>query len=83
MLAAILGVWAIGPSRAQALAHRLSPASFDTLPGFAEDRLDEALKIFAKTCDRPVRGGKSVEGFDPAAQAKVCAAARNGEGAAG
>lgn len=81
VLAAMMGVWTIGPSRAQTPPHRLSPASFDALPGFADDRLDEALKIFAKTCDRPVRAGKSVEGFDPVAQARVCSAARSGEGA--
>ncbi|MCI4678124.1 MltA domain-containing protein [Rhodoblastus acidophilus] len=74
------GALAPGALRCETPAYRLQPASFADLPGFAQDRLAEALKIFAKTCDRPLRASVHVEKFDRKAQAEVCGAVRNGEG---
>jgi membrane-bound lytic murein transglycosylase A len=80
-LAALLSAFTPAGSRGETFQYHLTPVSFRELPGFFEDRLDEALKAFTKTCDRPVRSEKAIEGFSPAAQAKVCASARRGEGA--
>jgi membrane-bound lytic murein transglycosylase A len=80
-LAALLSAFNGAVSQGETLQYHLTPVDFRELPGFYEDRLDEALKAFARTCDRPVRSDKVIEGFNPAAQAKVCASARKGEGA--
>jgi membrane-bound lytic murein transglycosylase A len=80
-LAALLSALNVAGSRGETLQYHLTAVAFHDLPGFSEDRLDEALKVFAKTCDRPIRSEKAIEGFSPAAQAKVCASARKGEGA--
>jgi membrane-bound lytic murein transglycosylase A len=69
------------PTWGEAPHFHLAPASFAELPGFSEDHLEDALKVFIKTCDAPVQAAHTVEGLDRAAQAKVCAAARNGDGA--
>lgn len=66
----------------EAKAYRLVPVNFADLPGFSDDRLADALKVFTKTCDRPSGARPQVEGFDPAAQAKACHAARAGAGSA-
>ncbi len=87
-LRAGLGLWlvlaALGPgaARCAAQAYRLDAVSFVDLPGFSQDRLGEALRIFAKTCDRPLDAAPAIEGFDRKAQAEACRAARQGEGAA-
>ncbi len=78
----VIGVLASGAAPCSAAAYRLDAVSFADLPGFGQDRLDEALKNFAKTCGRPLNGGPSVEGFDGAAEAEACRAARRGDGAA-
>lgn len=79
--AVLVGVLAVAPASGLAQPYRLEPVSFSDLPGFSEDRLDEALKVFAKTCDKAVRAELQVEGLDLTALAKVCAAARKGDGA--
>jgi membrane-bound lytic murein transglycosylase A len=85
-LRASIGLWlvlgAAGAAPSTAAPYRLDAVSFADLPGFAQDRLGEALKIFAKTCDRPLGAGPAVEGFDPQAAAEACRAARRGEDAA-
>jgi membrane-bound lytic murein transglycosylase A len=68
-------------SRGETLKYHLEPASFGQLPGFVSDNLEDALKVFVKTCDKPVVAVAVVEKFDRAAQARVCAAARRGDGA--
>jgi membrane-bound lytic murein transglycosylase A len=80
-LAALLSALNVAGSRGETLQYHLKPVAFRDLSGFSEDRLDEALKVFARTCDRPIRSEKAIEGFSPAAQARVCASARKGEGA--
>ncbi len=87
-LRAGLGLWLVlgglvaGGARSAAAPYRLDAVSFADLPGFAQDRLGEALRIFTKTCDRPLGAGPVVEGFDRKAEGEVCRAARGGEGAA-
>jgi peptidoglycan lytic transglycosylase A len=86
-LRAGLGVWLVlaamapGAARCAAAFYRLDAVSFADLPGFSQDRLGEALNVFAKTCDRPLGAAPAIEGFDRKAQAEACRAARNGEGA--
>ena len=62
------------------LRYHLEPASFEQLPGFFNDRLEDALKVFVKTCHNPAAGVAIVEQLDRSAQAKACSAARRGEG---
>lgn len=80
-LTSLLSAFNVAGSWGETLQYHLTPVAFRDLPGFVDDRLDEALRSFAKTCDRPVRSDKVLEGFSPAAQSKVCALARKGEGA--
>ncbi len=81
-LAGLLATPAFAPVWAQAQRPHLTPVGIADLPGFTDDRLDEALKAFIKTCDKAAQSSLPVDGFDRAAQARVCAAARRGEGAA-
>jgi membrane-bound lytic murein transglycosylase A len=81
-LAVALGALLLAPDGGRAQPYRLAPASFADLPGFNEDRLDEALRTFARTCDKPARSELQVEGLDRNAFARICAAASRGEGAA-
>ncbi len=77
-----LALWVLAPGAAGcAAAYRLDAVSFADLPGFSQDRLGEALKTFAKTCDRPLNATPAIEGFDRKAQAEACRAAREGKGA--
>jgi peptidoglycan lytic transglycosylase A len=69
-----------GGAPCEASAYRLDPVSFADLPGFAKDRLGEALKIFAQTCDRPLGAAPAIVGFDRKAEVEACRAARRGEG---
>jgi len=62
--------------------YRLEATSYTELPGFSSDELSAAVKVFLKTCDRPLSSSVAIEGLDRKAQKIACQAARNGEGVA-
>lgn len=71
--------WAALASTGGAFAapYRLAPVAFSALPGFEADRLDEALRVFAQSCDRPAQSPLAVPGLDRSAFARFCVEARS------
>jgi membrane-bound lytic murein transglycosylase A len=64
-----------GHGRAAETGYRLQPVSFDDLPGFSDDRLEDALRAFAASCSAPTHMSAVVPSLNPAALKRVCAVA--------
>lgn len=80
ILAALAGLClSFERSRADESRYRLQPVSFGDLPGFSDDRLDEALRAFAASCSAPAHASAVVPSLNPAALKRVCAIADGAE----
>jgi membrane-bound lytic murein transglycosylase A len=77
ILAASFGLclpWA--PGRAGESGYRLQPVSFGELPGFSNDRLEDALLAFVASCSAPAHLSSVLPSLNWAALKRVCAVAQ-------
>jgi membrane-bound lytic murein transglycosylase A len=70
-----------GACRGDDDSYRLQPVAFEDLPGFAGDRLEEAFRVFIKSCSSPPRVFASIPRSRIEALRKACASALSGDGA--
>ena len=78
ILAALVGL-CCGQGLADESGYRLQPVSFGDLPGFSEDRLEDALLAFTASCSAPSHVSAVVPSLNPAALKRVCVVADRAE----
>jgi membrane-bound lytic murein transglycosylase A len=74
-LGVLLALALATPAGAQERGYRLERAAFADLPGFAQDRHDEALAAFRASCHAPVHAPTALPELSAAALLRACAAA--------